>query len=695
MLCAFFRKRLQGGEEKNQAANLELLFGPFWETAEAYSGNLDVLDIGGQWGITSEHWKRHACEDGTRCALALLYYRVNRLSSLLSVCDCWAPNVGSHLALWLDSHMHLVLACEERQSGPNRSDGARCTLLELCDWRYVPEDMIVALRLTLGGNGAVNNGRASKLAALYARVLSNMSICKTLPTVLKPLKSHEMVKTCVCAAITRCILGITTNKASFGTRKAVHAMLSNGINDFFDMTVQAAETHARPVVFMCLREHAMHCVAEDTSLSLFLQSVPKWKIYQANVTATMDSLRVALQSLPSALLSFPLIGMICTIADDRFACFARNAKRVPGMVSRESSKCVTVTEFCKTMKRARDRSRDEKAIATESFSNPVDVGAVGLKLFNSMLAGSAFEWQYISKLLREQGSTTLNPKAGVQAFTHIIDVMNQGVASVRALFEAETQKAVSLLPFSTSFVVAADCLQLVRIASSVRRYAMPVAYAEMQRSAIVRRFSDTMCYEDTMIKRASHLVWCVGCGAIKNFVIGAGKKNDHSQASHGYKRICHDGDELKCDEKRLYECCKKVPLKHIALLELVKGSDPESAAVAKSCCVEIAGCAYVVTTCCGRIATIDSLRCTARFPLVCDRCVLAAETAAQAGSLVRFCHFCEQPVVRKKGCYTGRFFDSAKQSQLLTFCKRHTRYFMKRENEPMLLSEVMKAIPRR
>jgi len=667
-----------------------MLFGPFWETAESYTGDLDAIDIEGQWGAPSK-WGRRARDDGTECALALLRYRVNRLSKLLSVCDCWAPNVGGHLALWLDSHMHLVVACESRRSGPRRSDSARCTTLDLCDWRFVPDDLIVALRLTLGSNGAVDSGRASKLAGLYARVLSNMSICKTLATVLNPLKSHETVKKCVCAAVTRCILGITTNKASFETRKAVHTMLNVGLDDFFDMTVEAAAAHARPVVFMCLREHAMHCVGEDSSLSVFLQTVPKWKVYAANVTATMDSLRVGLKSLPAPLPETPLIGLICTIADDRFACFARNAKRVPGMVSREGSKCVNITEFCKTMKRARDRSRDEKAIATENFSDPAGVGAAGLTQFNGMRAGESFDWQYISAMLRERGGALSNPKAAEEAFVHIISVMKQGVASVRALFVAESQK-VEAAPFSTGFAVAGDCMQLVRTAGSVRSYTLPRVYTERQRSAIAKRFSDTTCTERERIARASHLIWCVGCGAIKNFVIGGGKKNENSQASHGYKRICHDGEDLKCDERRLYECCKRVPLKRIALLGEPKGAAPGTM---ESYCVDIFGSAYVVTTCCGRIATFDNLRCTKTSALVCERCVKAGETAAQAGPMVRVCHFCEQPVVRKKGCFTGRFVDAEDKSQLLTFCKRHTRFFMKRENERMNLAEVMAAIPRR
>jgi len=51
------------------------------------------------------------------------------------------------------------------------------------------------------------------------------SIGKTVPTVRKPLKSHGTVEICVCAAVTHCILGISINKASSGTWKAVHAML--------------------------------------------------------------------------------------------------------------------------------------------------------------------------------------------------------------------------------------------------------------------------------------------------------------------------------------------------------------------------------------------------------------------------------------------------------------------------------------
>jgi len=665
------------------------LFGPFWETVASYdASDVSSIDINGQWAAPAK-WARRAQEDGSECALALLRYRVNRLSQLLSVCDCWAPNIGSHLALWLDSHMHLVVACEERRSGPKRSDSGRCAMLEICDWRFVPDELIMAMRLTLGGNGAVDSGHASKVASLYARVLSNMSICKTLANVLKPLKSHEMVKKCVCAAVTRCILGITTNKASFDTRKAVHKMLVTGLDDFFGMTVTAAEAHTRPVVFMCLREHAMHVVGEDTSLSLFLRTVPKWKTYAFNVHATMDSLRVGIKAISSPLSEGNLINHICTVADDRFLCFARNAKRVPGMVSREGSKSTNVKEFCKTVKRFRDRARDEKAIATENFSDPGGVGATGLTEFNSLLAGQNFDCEFIKKLLVDRGGTASDPRAAEYDFVRITTAMKQGVAGLRELFEEEARDNVPK-PFSSSFAVAADCMQLVRTASAVRSYVLPRAYTDAQLTVINKRFSDTMCTEKERISRASDILWCAGCGAIKNFVIGGGKKNENSQASHGYKRICHDGDSLLCDERRLYECCKRVPLKRVALMRA-----SETQPGYESYCVDIFGCAYVVTTCCGRIATLDSLRSTTKSALVCERCVKAVETAAQAGPLLRCCHFCEIPVVRKKGAFGGRFLDAEGKSQLLTFCKRHTRAFMKRENEPMVLSEVMKSIPRR
>jgi len=149
---------------------------------------------------------------------------------------------------------------------------------------------------------------------------------------------------------------------------------------------------------------------------------------------------------------------------------------------------------------------------------------------------------------------------------------------------------------------------------------------------------------------------------------------------------------LKCDERRLYECCKRVPLKRVALLAETDGGEPGAM---ESYCVDVFGTAYVVTMCCGRIATFDSLRCTKTSALMCERCVKASEIASLAGPMTRVCHFCEQPVVRKKGCFTGRFVNADDNSQLLTFCKRHTRYFMKRENEPMNLREVMEAIPRR
>ena len=671
-MCAFFEKRLHGAlphggaQGGPQLSISELLFGPFWGTAERLGGSLGVLERSeGQW-CPEAAWARRAQGDGTARALALLRFRVNRLSRLLSVCDCWASNVGSHLALWLDSHMHLVLACETRQSGPSRADSAGCAALELCDFRFIPDDLVMALRFALGGNGSVAG--AAPVAALYARVMCNMSVCKTLAAVLRPLRSSTSVKKCVCSAVARCILGMTTNKASFHTRVAVHRMISAGLDDFFDMAVRAAEAHARPVVFMCLREHGMHCVSEDLSLSAFLRTVPKWNVYHANVVATMDSLRVGLKSdsqgKPTTQ-SGSYIEHICTVADDRFACFARNAKRVPGLVSRERSKIVPVGDLCKSIKRARDRARDEKAIATENFADPAGVGTRNLVKFTRMPAGENFAWNDIRQ--------TLGTQAAENAFVNIIAAMTQGPAGVKALLAAAH-------PPSPSFAVAGDCLQLVRTASAVRSYKLPAAYTALQRKAVANRFSDTRCAEQEQIKRAAHILWCAGCGAVKNFVVGVGKKNENSHASHGYKRICHDGEELKCDERRLYECCKTVPIKRIALLSLGAAADPaDPADPATSCCVDIFGCAYVLTTCCGRIATLDSLCYTAQAPLVCARCAKAEQHAANAGPLTRICHFCTQAVVRKKGSFTGKFLDSSQRMQMLTFCKRHTRVWMRRE----------------
>jgi len=54
-----------------------------------------------------------------------------------------------------------------------------------------------------------------------------------------------------------------------------------------------------------------------------------------------------------------------------------------------------------------------------------------------------------------------------------------------------------------------------------------------------------------------------------------------------------------------------------------------------------------------------------------------------------YCYYCDEAVVKEKGSFTGIFVDENGVDTQLTFCQRHSRKFLKRENEPMDLTEVI------
>ncbi|MFB1020535.1 MAG: hypothetical protein QMC37_09890, partial [Flavobacteriales bacterium] len=62
---------------------------------------------------------------------------------------------------------------------------------------------------------------------------------------------------------------------------------------------------------------------------------------------------------------------------------------------------------------------------------------------------------------------------------------------------------------------------------------------------------------------------------------------------------------------------------------------------------------------------------------------------------VVICHFCNEPVSRRKGSFTGKFVRKDSVVETVTFCKRHRRFFMTKENEPIDLESTMLEIPKR
>jgi hypothetical protein len=268
----------------------------------------------------------------------------------------------------------------------------------------------------------------------------------------------------------------------------------------------------------------------------------------------------------------------------------------------------------------------------------------------------------------------------IAAFAKILTTMRMGLTDVRQLIASPPPR----------FERAADCLELLRHSCASRRYRLPPTYARLQLAALQKRFKDTSCQVDEILRRGATLLCCTGCSTIKNFVVGAGKKDQNAHVSHGYKRVCHDGSHLLCDEKRVFRCCKTVPLKSYVFIE------PHAADGPVSNVLEIFGAAYTITTCCGHVVLLDKTHAVVGSPITCQRCTDEIVNVTKSSTIVfRCCHFCEQPVLRKKGSFTGIFTDGTDSLRQLTFCKRHARGFMKREHEPMDLGEVMREIPKR
>ena len=110
-------------------------------------------------------------------------------------------------------------------------------------------------------------------------------------------------------------------------------------------------------------------------------------------------------------------------------------------------------------------------------------------------------------------------------------------------------------------------------------------------------------------------------------------------------------------------------------------------------CVEIFGQAYVVTTCCGRLATLECVSTTAEEIFSCAKCTRDTVIKRQS-SHAKTCRFCNEIVPKQKGSFTGLFAEGDGTVRMHTFCKRHSRSFMRREFEPMDLEKIMAEIPK-
>jgi hypothetical protein len=277
-----------------------------------------------------------------------------------------------------------------------------------------------------------------------------------------------------------------------------------------------------------------------------------------------------------------------------------------------------------------------------------------------------------------QNALDASGPAAKRAFVDVVAAMSKGVESL--LFEANAHAGSNPLALSEAFVMTVDCLELINHCNSFFEVELPMAYGNRQRAAVRRRFAHSGIPEEEMWARAAEIVWCGGCKTIKNFVLSNSKKDARNHQAHGYKRVSLGPAGVMCYEKKKFLCCRAVPVRRCALLSARASS-----------CVSLFGCAYAISTCCGQLAQLNHLTTRGDEPLCCQRCALAQTVTATAHTL-RICYYCNLKIADKKHGFTGQFQRDSGASEILSFCKRHVRECMRRENEPIILAECVRQL---
>jgi len=656
MLCAFFDKRLKSEES---SVLINLLFGPFWEVVGGLDSVIANVSSRKQWQV-EEVCLLNSSYDGTAKALSLLDFRVNRLCKMLSVCDCWPSDIGRHLALWLDSHMHLVLATERKQTGPQKTDEACCQDLKLCDWRYFESSHVVGVREAFCDS---NVNSLSIQGSFYKKMTINMSLCRNLSKTVSSIFRTEDGQAMTCAALCRLLLGITSHKADFKLRRCVHMLISEGLHYFFNRVVLFAEKHSHPVVFIAFRELMNQIVKDDIALHNYLTLyVDRWNIYTSNLFVVAEMLRVNLMDKMHTTITDKSDTdlLFSSLFENESNLVSRNIKKQPGLVCRGGTfkQRVSLKNALKMIRIFREKST--KCVLDNFTDMDMATKALETKI------GKTLDFQLVFDFLQKTGARA--------AFCQFLTGISAGPKKLNEVLTG--------VEFNHA---AFDCIALIEHTNSLRTYLLPKSYAEKQKRAVFTRFGDTTCSESEKLIRASEILWCDGCKIVKNFVLSNHKKEINSHSSCGYKRVCHDDGVLLCDEKRKTRCCEHIPIRRARLL----WQD-------KSYCFELFGKAYVITMCCGRIALLKDIICTAEIPLSCTKCYRTAQLLSQKSEeSVVICHFCNEPVSRRKGSFTGKFVRKDSVVETVTFCKRHRRFFMTKENEPIDLESTMLEIPKR
>lgn len=652
VLCAFFEKRISDGH---------LLFSAFWSNVDF---NVGIYE--GQW-IVPDSWREHAREDKTLKMLDFLAFRVNRLCKLLSLSDCWNPSIGRRIGFWLDTHVHLMKQCKERKSGPVR-DGPVADMF-LYDWRCVPDATSLSIISCLGGDFKTPSSGVPASALFFSRVLNNISMNKQLGNILREFSKDKSIKQTVCSAVTRCLLGgmsegtVTT---SLDIRLRVHSLCDQGIDDYYDQICNEADQQKRPIILICLREYIIKHIKHDLILDTFLSSNEKWGAYANNVVAAAESLRTLFKAEQHSGQDSTesVLGWVCREAPQSyFLSFSRNARRVPGLLSRDNRIKISPTDTCKMIRKERDKQRSDNSIVTEKFYSPSTTGSLGLELCRSLKADESLQPGDLRKLAGSEETYAV--------FKQLVRKMEEGKHNL--------QKFICSPP--EFFEAASDCLSVFHISCQMKKFRLPREYTKLQQKALRGRFGD----DEEKIKRGSSLLCCLGCSTVKNFIVGTkAKTKGNPYTSHGFKRVCHEGTRLMCDEKRLYECCKLVPLKAYALV-----------AEEESTILEYHGVAYVSSTCCGHIVLLKETSPTRDSPFTCLQCLRQTTAGAKIVPHLEShcCWYCKRKLTKSNKGFVGMFIDGSGDEKEKSFCKAHTRKFMKKEYEPMNLDEVMQTIP--
>lgn len=660
MLCAFFNKRITGGDAD---ATISGLFAPFWAESERYKALPNISrNRGKQWEIPGS-WRSRAEEDGTLRALTLLDFRINRLLGLLFVSDCWESIIGLHLAYWLDTHMHLVIECERRKSGPTRGCTVHEDVLRLCDWRHERTMHLVAIREIFCAERGI-----SYLGDVYFRIVNNMALCKTRDnTTFMELATMSDSREAFREAFVRCVLGTGGNKADFSLRKSLHgALRDDGITLLDNIKVFCVENEC-PIMFVAMREYIVDAIRKDLPLHLYAQTTPKWTQFSENTRNCAEMIRLLLREKSE---DGDLFTKKMVVSEDQNQSLLRLTRKVPGLFSRTKRQFMSLAQVCKILKRQRGKSKTRPPTVVEEHVNAEMVATEGTRLMRTLKLGEPLPFSFVVKNLRDSGDRAC------QIFVAIAEAAKLGT-------DALSQKTSELVELDDSelrdkkdgFSVVHTCVELMRQCESSFEMRLPNKFAEKQRRAAERRFPRLRDSESWT--RASELVWCDGCKSVKNF-IQTGNKPE-TRAPHGYKRVCRDENEIMCFEKKRHLCCRNVPLRTKKLID----ED-------RSIMATLFGTTYVMTTCCGNMSVLEMASPSEDDPLCCQQCA-SLKIAKTIGSVVA-CHYCGEIVKKKKGTYTGDFLTDDEKTQKLTFCKRHTRHFMKREREPLVLSECVKEL---